>query len=73
MSGDHTKREIVTGDKPGENPLEGVRPQAQGGILFLHQVPSERQQEEEDEESGLLRDRLFVALHLRLRLVIRNF
>jgi hypothetical protein len=37
------------------------------------QVTSEWRQEEVDEESGLLRDRLFVALHIRLRRSVRHF
>jgi hypothetical protein len=43
------------------------------GIPFTQQVASERWQEKEDEEGGLLRDRLFVAIHLRLRHAVRNF
>jgi hypothetical protein len=46
MSGDHTKREIMTGDKPASS----------GRTLFLHEDASEGWQEEEDEEGGLLRD-----------------
>jgi hypothetical protein len=58
MSGDHSKREIMTGKKPsglGEDSLKRVWQQVQGGILFLHQVTSEgSQEEEENEECGLL-------------------
>jgi hypothetical protein len=75
MLGDHAKREIVSSDKPrelGEDSLKGVRRQAQGGILFLHQVPSKRRQEKEDEESGILWDWLIIALHIKLRFVSRS-
>jgi hypothetical protein len=44
MSGDHSKREIMTGKKPsglGEDSLKRVWQQVKGGILFLHQVTSE--------------------------------
>jgi hypothetical protein len=37
------------------------------------QVASEWRKEKEDEESGLLRDRLFIAIHLQLRRAVRNF
>jgi hypothetical protein len=39
----------------------------------MSQVASEWRQEEKDEESGLLRDRFFVAIHLRLRRTVRHF
>jgi hypothetical protein len=45
MSGDHAKREIMTGEKVRmleEYSVKGVRQQTQGGILFLHQVALER-------------------------------
>jgi hypothetical protein len=45
MSGDHAKREIMTGEKAtssGRTLSKGFRQQTQGGILFLHQVASER-------------------------------
>jgi hypothetical protein len=53
--------------------LKGVRHQSQGGIPSSHQVASEWRQEEKDEESGLLQDRLIVALHIRLRRRVRHF
>jgi hypothetical protein len=69
QEGDRDRRQTR---KLRENSFERVRPQAQEGILFLQQDASEGRQEEEDEEGGLLRDRLFVTLHfIKLRLVHR--
>jgi hypothetical protein len=44
MFGEHTKKEIMTGDKSaiGEDSVKRVRQQIEGGILFLHQVASKR-------------------------------
>jgi hypothetical protein len=53
--------------------MKGVRCQKKGGVTFPRQVASEWRQEEENEESGLLRDRLLVALHLRLRRTVHHF
>jgi hypothetical protein len=57
---------VGNGHKPQEGSIEGVRRQRKGGITSPRQVASEWRQEEEDEESGLLRDRFFVVLHLGL-------
>jgi hypothetical protein len=51
---------------PREGSFGGVRQQNEG-IAFTCQVASERQQEKEDEEGGLLRDRLFITIYFRLR------
>jgi hypothetical protein len=76
MSGDHTKKEIVTGgDKStshGKAP-SGESGNKNEGIPFTCQVASERRQEKEDEKGGLLRDRFFVTIHLRLRRSVRHF
>jgi hypothetical protein len=75
MSGDHAKK-VVTGEKPttshGKTP-SGESGNKGKGIPFTYQVASERRQEKEDEEGGLLRDRLFVAIHLRLRRAVHHF
>ena len=42
-------------------------------IPFTRQVASEWRQEKEDEEGGLLRDRFFVAIHLRLQRAVHYF
>jgi hypothetical protein len=68
MLGDHTKREIKTGDKPtslGKAPSRESGNKAKEGSP-LHQVALEWRQEKEDKEGGLLRDRLIVALHIKL-------
>jgi hypothetical protein len=71
QEGDGDRREARY--KPQEGSIKGVRHQAQGGIPSTRQVATEWRQEEEDEENGLLRDRLFVAIHLWLRRTIRHF
>jgi hypothetical protein len=60
MSGDHAKKEKGTGDKP---------------ITSHEKDPSgeSRNKGKEDEEGGLLRDRLFITIDLRLRHAVRNF
>jgi hypothetical protein len=73
MSGDHAKREMETGDKPASL---GKAPSRESGNKVkegspLYQVASEWRQEKEDEEGGLLRDRLIVAFHIKLRGVRR--
>jgi hypothetical protein len=74
MSGGSAKREMETDEKAtSQGSIKGVRRQRKGGITSSHQVASKWRQEEKDEESGLLRDRLFVALHLRLRRRVRHF
>jgi hypothetical protein len=70
QEGDRNRRE---GHKPQEGSIKGVWRQRKGGITSPRQVASEWRQKEEDEESGLLRDRLFVALHIRLRHRVRHF
>ena len=47
--------------------------QRKEGEVFLPQAATEWGQEKEDEESGLLRDRFFIGIHLRLRRGIRYF
>jgi hypothetical protein len=51
--------------KPREGSIGGVWQQEEGGITSPRQVAPEWRQEE-NEESGLLRDRFFVAFHLLL-------
>ena len=48
-------------------------PQKEEGEILFSQVASERRQAQEDEESGLLRDRHFINIDLRLRCAVRNF
>jgi hypothetical protein len=64
QEGDQNRRQAR---KPWEGSIKGVRQQSQGGIPSLHQVASEWRHEKEDEEGGLLRDQLIVALHIKLR------
>jgi hypothetical protein len=74
MSGAHAKKEMVTGEKPATSHTGGrVRQPEERGITSPRQVAPEWRQEEENEESGLLRDRFFVAFHLRLRHAVRHF
>jgi hypothetical protein len=66
------------GEEEGLLQTEGEKiffftPQREEGKIFFPQVASERRQAQEDEESGLLRDRHFINIDLRLRCVVRNF
>jgi hypothetical protein len=76
MSWDHAKREIVTG---GDKSVSSGRTRSrESGHKHKEESTSsiksqQRGQKEEDEESGLLLDRLFVTLHLRFRIDIRHF
>jgi hypothetical protein len=70
QEGDRDRREAR--HKPWEGSIEGVRQQAKGGITSS-QVASKWQQEKEDEEGGLLRDRFIVTFYIRLRRAIRHF
>jgi hypothetical protein len=68
MSGDHAKREIVTGgDKSSTSRRTHSR---ESGHKHKEEsassIKSQRRGDKKDEESGLLRDRLFVTLYLRL-------
>jgi hypothetical protein len=84
MSGDRTKREMETGDKPtmshGSTSSEESRtkiiflsPQREEEKILFPQAASEWGQEKEDEKGGLLRDRYFINIDLRLRRTVRNF
>jgi hypothetical protein len=79
MSGEHAKKEMVTGEKPttshGKASSEESRKKGKGKEKknFFPQVASEWRQDKEDEEGGLLRDRHFITFHLRLRYALRNF
>jgi hypothetical protein len=76
MSGDHAKKEMVTGDKPttshGKASSEESRNKRKGKEKSSS-VSSEWRQEKEDEEGGLLQDRYFITFHLRLRRTIHYF
>ena len=48
-------------------------PQREEGKIFFPQAASEWGQAKEDEESGLLRDRHFINIDLRLRRALLNF
>jgi hypothetical protein len=63
MSRDHAKKEMVTGEKPTTS----------HGIPFTQQVASERREEKENEEGGLLQDRFFITFYIRLRHAIHHF
>ena len=71
QEGDGDRREAR--HKPWESSIGRVRQQEEGGITSPRQVAPEWQQEEENEESGLLRDRLFITIDLRLRRAVRHF
>jgi hypothetical protein len=78
MSGDHAKREIGTGgDKYASSERTHSRESAhkhkeESSSSIKTQQKGDKI-EEENEESGLLQDRLFVTFHLQPRIVIRHF
>jgi hypothetical protein len=76
MSGDHAKREIVTDEKPATS--HGKAPSKESSNNLKEGLPPHKShrsgdKKKEDEEGGLLRDRLFVAIHFRLRRAVRHF
>jgi hypothetical protein len=57
MSGAHAKKEMeLSRHKPQESSIGRVRQQEEGGMTSPRQVAPEWRLEEENEESGLLRD-----------------
>jgi hypothetical protein len=76
MSVDHAKKEMVTGEKPATS--HGKAPSGESGNKKREESPprvkSHRSgDKKKNEESGLLRDRFFVAFHLRLRHAVHHF
>jgi hypothetical protein len=63
MSGDHAKKMVIGGEKSATS----------HGIPFTHSITQEWREEEENEESGLLRDRFFLACYIRIRRRVRHF
>jgi hypothetical protein len=76
MSGARAK-EMVTGEKPSTS--HGKAPSGESGNKKREESPprvkSHRSgdKKKKNEESGLLRDRFFVAFHLWLRRAVRHF
>jgi hypothetical protein len=75
MSGDHAKREIVTGDKAIGS---GRTLSKESGDKYKEEssfsIKSHRKgdkKKKENEDGGLLRDRLFITFHIRRR--VYNF
>jgi hypothetical protein len=77
MSGDHAKKEMVTDKKPitshGKAPSGESRNKGKEKESPSHKSHQSGDKKEEDEEGGLLRDRFFIAIHLRLRRAVHNF
>jgi hypothetical protein len=77
MSGAHSKKEMVTGDKPATS--HGKAPSGESGNKKREESPprvkSHRSgdKKKKNQESGLLRDRFFIAIHLRLRHAFHHF
>jgi hypothetical protein len=76
MSGDHAKKEVVTGEKPttshGKTPSGESDNKGKGSPSHTKSHRS-GDKKKKDEEGGLLRDWLFVTIYLRLRRVVRHF
>jgi hypothetical protein len=70
MSGDHAKKETVTGDKPatshGKAPSGESRNKGKDKESSSQKSHRSGDKKKKDEEGGLLRDRLFIAIDLRL-------
>jgi hypothetical protein len=77
MSGDHVKKDMVTGDKPaislGKAPSGESRNKGKEKESSSHKSHRSGDKKKEDEEGGLLRDRFFIAIHLQLRRAVHNF
>jgi hypothetical protein len=75
MSGDHAKREIVTSDKGiGSRRTLSRESDDKYKEESSSSIKSHRKgdtKEKENEEGGLLRDRLFITFHIRRR--VYNF
>jgi hypothetical protein len=73
MCGDHAKREIMTGDKSASS---GRTPSRESGNKHKEKssssIKSHRKGDKKKKMGRLLRDRLFVTLHIKLR-VVRRF
>jgi hypothetical protein len=76
MSGDHAKKEMVTGEKPATS--HGKAPSGESGNK-VKGSPSDTKshrsgkKKKENEEGGLLRDLFFITFYIRLRRAIRHF
>jgi hypothetical protein len=76
MSGGSAKREMETGEKATSHRKAPLRESGNKGKEGSPpHIKSHRSgdKKKNDEESGLLRDRLFIALHIRLRRRVRHF
>jgi hypothetical protein len=75
MSRDHAKKMVIGGEKSATSHGKAlsVRQQQERWIPFTHSIAQEWREEEENEESGLLRDRFFLALYIRIRHRVRHF
>jgi hypothetical protein len=74
MSGDHTKKEIVIGEKPATS--HGKAPSGESGNKVKgspSHTKSHRSGEKKKNEGGLLRDRFFITFYIRLRRAIHHF
>jgi hypothetical protein len=73
MSGGSAKREMETATSHGKAPSResGSKGREESPLRVKSHRSSDKKKK--DEESGLLRDRFFVALHLRLRRAVRHF
>jgi hypothetical protein len=73
VTGDHAKKEMVTGEKPATS--HGKAPSRESGNKKKEGSHSRIRwrEEEENEESGLLRDRLFIALYFGIRRRVHHF
>jgi hypothetical protein len=73
MSGDHAKREMETTTSNGEAPSResGAKGREESRPRVKSHLSGDKKKK--NEESGLLRDRFFVTLHIWLRRVVRHF
>jgi hypothetical protein len=74
MSGEHTKREMITSDKPKASGRKNDERTPSKEADDKHKEESassiKSQEEKENEEDGLVRDRLFITFHIRRRVYI---
>jgi hypothetical protein len=76
MSGDHAKKEMVTGEKPttshGKAP-SGESDNKMKGSPSHNKSHRSSEKKKKNEEGGLLRDRFFITLYIWLRRVVHHF
>jgi hypothetical protein len=73
MSGDHAKKEVMTGEKPTTSHGKTPSGESKGSPSLTKSHRSSDKKKKMKKVVYILRDRLFVAIYLRLRRAVRHF